>query len=74
VRYVPSATVRRAHVPRRHRELAAADVVAILEAMPEQWRAFFTVLAQTGVRIGELLGLTWRNVHLGDDPNILIAE
>jgi integrase len=42
--------------------------------MPEQWRAFFTVLAQTGVRIGELLGLTWRNVHLGDDPNILIAE
>ena len=37
-------------------------------------QAFFTLLVQTGVRIGELLGLTWGNVHLGDDPHILVAE
>jgi hypothetical protein len=43
-------------------------------AMPEQWRAFFFTLAQTGVRVGELLGLTWRHVHLGDDAHILVAE
>jgi integrase len=48
--------------------------VAILNAMPEEWRAFFTLLAQTGVRIGELLGLTWCNVHLGDDAHIMVAE
>lgn len=58
VRYVPSAEAKRAHPTRKHRELTAADVVAILGAMPEEWRAFFTLLAQTGVRIGELLGLT----------------
>ncbi len=58
----------------RPRTLTAADVVAILEAMPEEWRAFFTLLAQTGVRIGELLGLTWANVHLGDDAHIMMAE
>jgi integrase len=48
--------------------------VAILQALPEQWRAFFFVLAQTGVRIGELLGLTWGYVHLGDDAHIIVAE
>jgi integrase len=49
-------------------------VEAILAAMPEHWRAFFMLLVQTGVRIGELLGLTWQHVHLGDDPDILVAE
>jgi integrase len=64
----------RRHPRRRRRELTAADVVEILNAMPERWRAFFTMLAQTGVRIGELLGLTWRHVHLGDDPHVMVAE
>jgi integrase len=74
VRYVPSAEARRRHPLRKRRELTAGNVVVILNAMPERWRAFFTMLAQTGVRIGELLGLTWRHVHLGDDPHIMIAE
>jgi integrase len=74
VRYVPSNSAKSKHPPRRHRELTAADVVAILNAMPEQWRAFFTVLAETGLRVGELLGLTWEHVHLGDDPHVMVAE
>ncbi len=74
VRYVPSADAKRQHPKRKRRALTAADVVAILNAMPEQWRAFFTLLAQSGVRIGELCGLTWANVHLGDDPHIMVAE
>jgi integrase len=74
VRYVPSEQAKRAHPKRKRRELTAADVVAVLNAMPEEWRAFFTLLAQTGVRIGELLGLTWTNVHLGDDPHVMVAE
>ena len=32
------------------------------------------MLTQTGCRVGELLGLTWQHVHLGDDPHILVAE
>jgi integrase len=74
VRYVPSDAAKRKHAKRKPKALTAADVVAILNAMPEQWRAFFTMLAQTGVRIGELLGLTWEYVHLGDDPHIMVAE
>jgi integrase len=74
VRYVPTEQAKRQHPTRRRRPLTAADVVAILNAMPEEWRAFFTMLAQTGVRVGELLGLTWAHVHLGDDPHIMVAE
>ncbi len=74
VRYVPSDVAKRQHQKRKRRKLTAADVTAILEAMPEEWRAFFLLLVQTGVRIGELLGLTWQYVHLGDDPHILVAE
>jgi integrase len=74
VRYVPTEQAKRAHPRRKRRPLTANDVVTILGAMPEDWRAFFTLLAQTGVRIGELLGLTWEHVHLGDDPHIMVAE
>lgn len=74
VRYVPSPEIQGRHQPRKCRKLTAEDVVSILNAMPEQWRAFFTLLAQTGVRIGELLGLTWEHIHLGDDPHIMVAE
>jgi integrase len=74
VRYVPSAEAQRQHPPRQRRKLGAADAVAIMNAMPEESRAFFTLLAQTGVRIGEALGLTWPHVHLGDDPHIMVAE
>ncbi len=74
VRYVPSDTAKRQHRKPPPRALTAEDVMAILAAMPVSWRAFFTLLAQTGVRIGELLGLTWEHIHLGDDPHIMVAE
>jgi integrase len=73
-RYVPSAEAMRRHAKPKPKELTAADIMAILGAMPEEWRAFFTLLAQTGVRIGELLALTWAHVHLGDDPHIMVVE
>jgi integrase len=74
VRYVPTEAAKRRHPTCERRELTAADVTQILGVMDERWRAFFMLLVQSGVRIGELLGLTWRHVHLGDDPHILIAE
>jgi integrase len=73
-RYGPSSEAKRRHPKRKRRALTAADMAAILTAVPERWRAFFAVLAQTGLRVGELLGLTWQHVHLGDDPHIMVAE
>ena len=73
-RYIPSPEAQRAHAKPEAKRLTATDVLAILKAMPETWRAFFSLLAHSGVRVGELLGLTWANVHLGDDPHLSIVE
>lgn len=74
VRYIPSDEAKARHPIRKRRPLTGEDVVAVLAAMDEEWRLFFTVLATTGVRISEALGLTWKNIHLGDDPKIEIVE
>jgi integrase len=49
-------------------------VDAILSKLDPQWRLFFELLAQSGCRVGEVLGLTWGRVHLGDDAHLYIAE
>jgi integrase len=74
VRYIPSGAAQQRHAKPKRRELTAEDVGAILAAMPENWRVFFALLTQTGVRIGEMLGLTWTRVELGDDPCIYVTE
>jgi integrase len=74
VRYAPSEAVRRRHAKPGPKRLSAADIEAVLNAMPEEWRAFFLLLVQTGVRVSELLGLTWANIQLGDDAKITVVE
>jgi integrase len=73
-RYVASREAQERHRRAPRHKLTAGDVGAILEAMPERWRTFFELLVESGVRIGELLGLTWGRVDLGDHPCILVTE
>ena len=68
-RYVPAANV---SLPRKRRPLTLAELDRFLRALPREWRLLFLLLAHTGVRIGELLGLTWSKVHLGDDPHLVV--
>ena len=49
-------------------------MAAILDALPEGVAPVLRAARPTGLRVGELLGLTWRHVHLGDDPHLLVAE
>lgn len=72
VRYVPSPG--HEDTTRKQRALTAGDVRLILGALPAEWQLFFEMLAHTGLRIGEALGLTWRDVELGDDPRIHVRE
>src|SRR5262245_16659230 len=62
VRYVP----RKEEKPReKPRALRREELDAFFAALPEHWRLFFVLLAHSGMRVGEALGLTWRNVHRG---------
>lgn len=71
VRYAASGEVAR---PRRVKPLTLAELRRVMEALPEEWRLFFLVLAHTGLRIGELLGRRWSDVHLGDDPHLTVSD
>jgi integrase len=45
--------------------LDAAELAALLAALPDEWRPFFSFLAESGLRIGEAVELRWRDVDLG---------
>jgi integrase len=42
--------------------LTEAELRAFLDALPGEWRLFFEFLAQTGLRIGEAIALTWNDL------------
>jgi integrase len=45
--------------------LSEAELVAVLERVPSEWRLFFNFLAQSGLRIGEAVELRWSDIDLG---------
>ena len=52
---------------RKPKALTQAELGLLLTAIPGEWRLFFEVLTQSGLRIGEEnIGLTWEHVELGD--------
>jgi integrase len=53
------------HEPERVKALTEEELAALLAACPEQWRLLVTLLAQTGLRLGEALALTWAHVDFG---------
>lgn len=49
----------------RAKAMTRVELSAVLEECPEQWCTFFELLAHTGLRISEALGLDWTDVDLG---------
>lgn len=45
--------------------LTESQLQSLIEAMPEAWQLLVKFLAHTGLRIGELVALTWADVDLG---------
>jgi len=58
----------------KRKSLTRAELGVLLGAFPERWRLLFEVLAHSGLRIGELTGLTWEQVDLGTRPRLLVRE
>jgi len=49
--------------------MSIKQLQAVLAEIPPEWRLFFEVLAQTGLRIGEAIELRWgRDVIFGAEP------
>ena len=44
--------------------MSDAEIRVVLSAAPEPYRSFYGLLAETGLRVGELCGLTMEDVDL----------
>lgn len=51
-------------VRREPRFFAAKQVQQIIETAPEPYKTMFTILAMTGMRAGEMLGLQWEDIDV----------
>jgi integrase len=49
------------------------ELRGVIEAVDEQHRALFVCLALTGLRIGEVLGLWWKDVDV-DSRTLKVAR
>jgi integrase len=71
IRSNPAAGVRIVHVTdtetgeARVKALTEDELRTLLAEIPDEWRAFFELLAHTGVRIGEAVALRWEDVDFG---------
>ena len=55
--------------------LSTDELAAFLLVCPERWRAFFRVLAATGLRVSEAIALRWRDVELdGSEPHVRVRR
>ncbi len=57
-----------------HKAIPASDLRALLRALPEREQLLCMVLAETGMRISEALGLDWTDVYLGRRDQIRISQ
>lgn len=54
--------------------LAEIPNTTINDSSPLTWRDFFALLAHTGLRVSEALGLEWKDVAFGDRPILKIRR
>lgn len=59
---------------REARALTRAELARLLDNLPERWRLLFELLAHTGLRISEAIGLTWADVEFGDGPRLRVRR
>jgi integrase len=54
--------------------MTRAELARLLGTMPDEWRVFFELLAHTGLRISEALGLDWPDVEFGKRPMLRVRR
>ena len=65
----------RAWSVRERRFLTRAELVRLLDEVPAKWRPLFELLAATGLRISEAIGLRWSDFVLdGPTPHMQVRR
>ncbi len=54
--------------------LTRAELARLLDELPERWRPFHELLAETGLRVSEALGLEWPDVEFGARPRLRVRR
>ena len=60
--------------PERAKAMTRAELERLLGELPEQWTLFFELLAHTGLRVSEALGLDWSDVEFGAKPRLRVRR
>jgi integrase len=63
---LPRRRAGRAWSPRERRYLTRVELARLLDEIPDKWRPLFELLAATGLRISEAVGLRWSDLALDD--------
>jgi integrase len=72
---LPRRRAGRAWSVRERRFLTRAELVRLLDEVPPKWRPLFELLAATGLRISEAVGLRWSDLVLdGDTPHLQVRR
>ncbi|HKR98843.1 MAG TPA: tyrosine-type recombinase/integrase, partial [Candidatus Dormibacteraeota bacterium] len=72
---LPRRRAGRAWSARERRFLTRAEVVGLLDEVPAKWRPLFELLAATGLRISEAIGLRWSDLVLdGRAPHLHVRR
>jgi integrase len=59
---------------REVRAMTRAELARLLGCVPEDWRLLMELLTHSGLRISEVVGLTWANVKFGTTPRLLVRR
>jgi integrase len=72
---LPRRRAGRAWSIRERRYLTRAELVRLLDEVPVKWRSLFELLAATGLRISEAVGLRWTDLVLdGPTPHVQVRR
>jgi integrase len=72
---LPRRRAGRAWSTRERRFLTRAELVRLLDGVPAKWRPLFELLAATGLRISEAIGLRWSDLVLdGPAPHLQVRR
>jgi integrase len=72
---LPRRRAGRAWSIRERRYLTRAELVRLFDEVPPKWRPLFELLAASGLRISEAVGLRWSDLVLdGDTPHLQVRR